>query len=207
VEQVLTDEEILQLRDAIHSAFRSRSSLEQMVQFQLNEALSTIAGGGSYAKILDNLVSWAQSANKAEVLIRGARASNPSNICLQAFEERYRQTRAIISGNFMTSTLRKKLIKSILKLQIVESFEGRSALIVGIPAASLGRQSTNAQVDLTMIIEGLDKLGQLQSGAWPLLILIENALAFVDEEFMLNTELRQVGDILARAYGIIWEVR
>ena len=50
------------------------------------------------------------------------------------------------------------------------------------------------------MVNGLNELGRLTSGEWPLLILIDNALGYVGG-FEFELELQAVRRQIAQAYG------
>ncbi len=81
--------------------------------------------------------------------------------------------------SFLTLLLRTQLIEALLVLPASNSLAGRSAFLAGIPGTgSMNRDPGNAQLDLDLIIDQLDKLGRLSSGEWPLLLLTDNALHY-----------------------------
>ena len=84
----LTGPEHRQLRDALISAYPSRSTLAQMVSFELNENLNTIVGDGGLSDVVFNLINWAESRGRLEELVTKARKANPGNPQLRAFAER-----------------------------------------------------------------------------------------------------------------------
>ncbi|WP_063800830.1 GUN4 domain-containing protein [Mastigocoleus testarum] len=76
-----------QFHDALLSAFPSKANLEQMVSFELNENLDTIATGGSYSEVVFKLIEWSEARGKVENLLDAARSSNPGNPKLQGFAQ------------------------------------------------------------------------------------------------------------------------
>ena len=50
------------------------------------------------------------------------------------------------------------------------------------------------------MVNGLNELGRLASGEWPLLILVDNALGYV-RGYQLELQLQAVRQQLAQAYG------
>ncbi|MBV6627743.1 MAG: leucine-rich repeat domain-containing protein [Rivularia sp. (in: Bacteria)] len=71
------------LRDAIINAYPNKTKLEEMVLFELNENLNSIAGEGDMEEIVFKLIKWANSKNKLEQLVKAAREYNPENAELQ----------------------------------------------------------------------------------------------------------------------------
>jgi hypothetical protein len=101
----------------------------------------------------------------------------------------------------LTSDLRNQLIGALLTLPVTSSFAGRSAFLDDIPG-SLYRDDGNAQLDLELIINQLDRLEQLKSTSstqWPLLLLIDNALRFA-KGYKPEETLKMVQQTLAEAY-------
>ncbi len=76
-----------QLKDALVDAFPTKSSLEQMLSFELDKNLEAIAGEGSLEKIVFNLIKRAEAEAWVERLILAACQSNPGNPKLQAISK------------------------------------------------------------------------------------------------------------------------
>jgi len=72
------------LHKALLSAFPTKSYLEQMIRFQLDENLDTIADGTDHSERVFNLIRWAETKGKLDELINGAIKANPSNPLLNA---------------------------------------------------------------------------------------------------------------------------
>lgn len=81
-----------QFQDALLSAFPSEADLEQMVSFELDENLNSIATGGNYSEVVFKLIKWAQAQGKVKELLTAARSSNPGNPKLRSFDEQIRNT-------------------------------------------------------------------------------------------------------------------
>ena len=207
MDQSLTAEEQEQLQDALQSAFRSQLALAEMVFSQLgNVRLDTIAPGETYGEVVANLVVWAQSTDQIDALVQGARIFNSRNICLRAFADQYHEIRDIRARNALSHKMYNRLANLLFRIPACGDFEGRTTLVFGIPyQQSLNRDTTNAITDLKHILNSLNQLGQLDSGAWPLLIVIENALSNFGPEYALYYRLKNVGIELAQAYGVQWE--
>ena len=71
------------LQEALINAFPSKSSLEQMLSFQLNKSLDTFAGGDNLQVIVFNIIKIAEAEDWVENLIEAARKSNPGNKLLK----------------------------------------------------------------------------------------------------------------------------
>lgn len=71
----------------------------------------------------------------------------------------------------------RKLIRTLCGLQITGTPQGRTGLLLGLPAQALTRDPSQ-QLDITHIVDGLARLGRLldRGGTRPLVVLIENAL-------------------------------
>jgi len=82
-----TPQQLKKLRDALIDAFRDKSSLEQMLFFELNKSLDAIAGGSSLQEIVFKLIQTADSQGWVEDLIRSACKSNPRNSLLKAISQ------------------------------------------------------------------------------------------------------------------------
>ena len=182
----LSRQEQLQLQEALLSAFPSQGALEQVVYFELGENLDTIREGDNYKEVVFNLIVWAIANDRIEALITGARRANSGNPKLRAFAETFNaehrtpEATAALPSPVITAQTRNALIETLLRVPPMFSFEGRSSLLIGLPwAQSLNRSPTNARLDLDLIIEQLDSLGQLDSGSWPVLLLLDNALPYV----------------------------
>ncbi|MCC5640434.1 GUN4 domain-containing protein [Nostoc sp. CHAB 5844] len=72
--------------DALIDAFPDKSSLEQMLYFELNKNLNVIAGGSNLKEIIFNLIRAAQSQGWLLELVSAARKSNPRNSRLLALD-------------------------------------------------------------------------------------------------------------------------
>lgn len=87
--RLLTPAEREELKAALLSAFPSPGDLQQVAANKLGENLSVIAGGNNYGEVVFNLIQWAQSQAKIELLLAGARQTNPGNPRLRLFEAQY----------------------------------------------------------------------------------------------------------------------
>lgn len=67
-----------QLRKAFLNAFPTHQDLEMMVFDQLNEHVSSIAGGGTLEHTVFELIKWALAREKLEELVIAALKQNPS---------------------------------------------------------------------------------------------------------------------------------
>jgi hypothetical protein len=77
----------------------------------------------------------------------------------------------------------------------------RTAFLAGIPGAQvLTRSQSSLRADLDSMVNGLNELGRLASGEWPLLILIDNALGYVSG-FELELQMQTMRQQFAQAYG------
>ena len=84
----LSGEDLKKLVNAIVSAYPTQDDLAMMVQFELEENLNAIAGGGNLKQLVFNLVTkWAIPRGKIYRLILAAYESNPDNPELQEFYE------------------------------------------------------------------------------------------------------------------------
>ena len=81
----LSGRQLRELRDALLDAYTSQASLRQMVRFELDENLETIAGGGDLAEQTFNLIDWAERTGRLLELVEKAHHFNPGNARLRAF--------------------------------------------------------------------------------------------------------------------------
>jgi hypothetical protein len=168
--------------------YPSREALAQMVRYQLDESLDNIAPQDmNLAETVFSLVEWANSQGRTAELIRASHQANPASQSLQDFvgslSRSTRQDEKTVppSSPAISASLRNMLIDAMLLIPGVEDFKIRSQLLIGIPwLASLPRHPDTALDDLSSIVKYLDSLGKLSSGAWPLIILADNALAFAE---------------------------
>jgi hypothetical protein len=81
--------DIKEFSKALEEAYPSHNRLKQMVRFELNENLESIAGSGILNDVVFNLVEWAESKGKLEHLIQGAYEGNQDNSALKEFYQKY----------------------------------------------------------------------------------------------------------------------
>ncbi len=74
----LTGAQIQALWQALLDGY-TESTLAQLVRFQLNERLDTIAGGDNFADRVYHLIDWAERTGRIEELVASAQAGNPGN--------------------------------------------------------------------------------------------------------------------------------
>ena len=84
-----------QFQDALLNAFPSEADLEQMVSFELDENLNSIATGGNYSEVVFKLIKWAQAQGRVKELLDAALSANPGNPKLRSFDDQMRSTRNI----------------------------------------------------------------------------------------------------------------
>jgi len=83
----LSGRQLKELRDALLDAYTNQASLREMVRFELDENLATIAGGGDLAEQTFNLIDWAERTGRLLELVEKAHHFNPGNVRLRAFAE------------------------------------------------------------------------------------------------------------------------
>jgi len=206
---ILTPAEVGQFQDALLSAF-NRSGLEQLVYIRLGEDLDQIVEDGSLAKVVLDLVKWANQQGKAEVLLRAARSENPGNSELRAFDEQI-QSRLVNPPapptpaappapvtSPLTPALRLELVEAVLQLPVASDYAGRSGFLQGVPAAVT--RSNDPRTDLNTMFDQLNRLGRLVSGEWPLLVVIDNILPFTTG-WQAHDVVQRIRQTLAQAYG------
>jgi hypothetical protein len=212
----LSPAESEQFAKALLSAYPSKADLEQLVFYRLGERLNQLVEGGNYAKVVADLIEWASGQGRTDELLTKAREKNPGNPQLHRFEELIRRNRnaqrtldqpayPLASAqnaravDALTPAERTQLIDALLALPVSKTFMGRSTLLNGIPG-DLNRSSDNARLDFDLIIDQLSHLGQLSSGNWPLLMLIDNALRYGEPYKSLARVLQSVSRVLVNAY-------
>ncbi len=80
-----------QLQEALMDGFPKKSSLEQMLSFQLNKSLDVVAPvEGNLRDIVFELIREAEAENWVENLIDAARRVNPGNQKLKAYAQSFR---------------------------------------------------------------------------------------------------------------------
>ncbi|MFK0735694.1 MAG: NACHT domain-containing protein [Gloeotrichia echinulata HAB0833] len=82
------------LRQALLDAFPTKSSLEQMLSFELDRNLNEIVEGGSLREVVFRLITTAEAQGWVQDLVGAAKASNPGNLKLRD-----------ISPEFLANTL------------------------------------------------------------------------------------------------------
>jgi hypothetical protein len=105
----------------------------------------------------------------------------------------------LVLSQTLKQPLRLQLVDAVLLLPVSQTPEGRSAYLLGLPM-SLDRNPSNAQADLNMIFDQLDRLGPLASGEWPLLLVIDNILPFA-KGFAIHSVISDWRHTLEEAYG------
>jgi len=201
----LTFREGVKLRRALRAAFRSRSALAQVVFDQLREDLGQIAGDGDYGEVLVKLIVWAEVTGRTVDLIRGARTGNPGDDLLSEFEIEYQAQHHAVGGvpglppRVLAPPLRQQLVDAVLLIPGSETSEGRSAYLLGLPA-SPSRTPAIAQADLNTILAQLDGLGRLDSGQWPLLLVIDNILPYA-KGYAVHGVISTIRQTLEHAYS------
>ena len=89
-------------------------------------------------------------------------------------------------------------MEAVLLIPTSETYEGRSAYLLGLPA-SPSRNPNNAQVDLNTILSQLDGLGRMDTGQWPLLLVIDNILPYA-KGYAVHGVISNVKQTLEQAY-------
>lgn len=201
----LTFREGVKLRRSLRSAFRSRSALAQVVFDHLREDLGQLTGDDDYGEVLIKLIVWAEANERTVDLVRGARTGNPADDLLSEFEVEYQARRHSAAGipglppRVLTPPLRRQLVEAVLLMPSSDNYDGRSAFLLGLPA-SPSRNQGNARADLDTIFYQLDGLGRLDSGQWPLLLVIDNILFYAQGYAAVSNVIQNVKQALEQAY-------
>ncbi len=215
---VLNGEQAMQLYQALLKAFPSRSALEVAVYYQLGTQLPKITKQSTLDDMVVDLVQWAEAHDKTDELINVVLTVNPGNPDLQAFAKQYHTASSRLPSTYQTVSprlpsanqhsaegtvtrhLRTKLVEALLSLPETATFDGRRLLLTGLPwTATLQRSSTRVP-DLHLLVDQLSSLGQLKSGTWPLLLLMDNAIAYAEGTTSEET-LRDLRKQLASDYA------
>jgi hypothetical protein len=202
----LTFREGIKLRRSLRAAFRSQSALKQVIFDQLREDLVQIAGGGDYGEILVKLLVWSEVNSRTVDLIRAVRAGNPGDDSLREFEADYQKQRpnagdgSGLPPRVLTPVLRLGLVEAVMLIPSSATPDGRSTYLLGLPG-SLSRIPNDARADLNMIFDQLDGLGRLATGSWPLLLVIDNILAYVQGYPDISTQISHIKQRLEQAYN------
>jgi hypothetical protein len=175
------------LVDALLKTYPSRAALVETVRYQFGEDLDVIAGYGDLKNTVFELVIWAEQQGRTAELIRASQQWNPQNSAMSEFmgsvSRATRQDAQTIpaSAPKLSVPLRRALVDALLLVPGIDNFEVRSQLLIGIPwRATLTRGWSDVRADLETMVDELGSLGQLNSGAWPLLILADNARAYAE---------------------------
>jgi len=172
---------------------------------QLGVHLNQIAEDDSYREVITRLILWVEDEGQTANLIAAVRQANAGNLRLRDFENQYKQRRPLIlllSKKVVEPEIRRVLVDILAGLPVSESFKGRSVFLSGIPG-NLNRSEENARLDLDKIIEQLDGLGRTNTGSWPLVLLIDNALPYAEGYSRPTAILQAVRSNLLQLYGDI----
>ncbi len=99
--------------------------------------------------------------------------------------------------------IQRKLVDTLLKIPAMETPSGRTSLLDGLPDPGLIRDQSIPRLDLNRMVGGLQKLGRLtdQGGTRPLIVVVDNALAYVPSGSEVAQVLNDVKRLLAEYYG------
>ena len=75
----LTGKEYDELSGALLDAFADRDTFELMLRTKAGWQLDAIAGPGSLATVIGDVIDYAESRDAVDELVAGARAANPGN--------------------------------------------------------------------------------------------------------------------------------
>jgi hypothetical protein len=199
----LSFREGVKLRRALNTAF-SPSALAQVVYDQLHENLQQITGDDESVEQLVNLIVWAEIKSRTPDLIRAARTGKPGDASLLEFEDEYQRQQQAAGGDFelppnvLTPDLRRRLVAAVMAIPESGTYQGRSAYILGLPSSP--SRIDEARADLNTIFDQINKLGRLASGQWPLLLVIDNILSYVEGWPDVQEKINNIRQILEQAY-------
>lgn len=99
--------------------------------------------------------------------------------------------------------IQRRLVDALLRIPAMETPAGRTSLLDGLPDPGLIRDQNIARLDLNRMVGGLERMGRLtnQGGARPLIVVADNALAYVPPGSEIAQELNEVKRLLAEYYG------
>ncbi|MCW5319486.1 hypothetical protein GTQ43_39840 [Nostoc sp. KVJ3] len=175
-----------QLKEALISAFPTRSSLEQMLSLELEKNLEAIAGGSNLQDIVFRLIQMAEAEGWLNDLIHAAQNYNPGNQALRDFTEAYitSNSDSLTADYSVTVRLREllsNLVNKLIAIPAADSFQGRTAFLLNIQNSdSLNRSNVNARTDISLIVQQLRERGNQFSAEHPLYILIDNAFQYAN---------------------------
>jgi hypothetical protein len=103
----------------------------------------------------------------------------------------------------LDSSLKRKLLDALSKVSTAQTFEGRTALLYGIPNnIQLGlNRSNNAATDLINVLNDVDQLGRLDNGERPLVIIANNAWR-ITQGSALGRLLEKLQAEIEQQYGL-----
>ncbi|MCC5622337.1 effector-associated domain EAD1-containing protein [Nostoc sp. CHAB 5715] len=141
----LSRQERQQLQEALIDAFPMKSSLEQMLSFELNKNLAMIPGEGSLQEIIFRIIQTAEAEGWIENLIRAARSKNPGNPKLQAIAQTLDPTSKIKHKDLfpqqpVTNNTYKLSFNQLIKNKLIT---GATVLLIGLAGFSLYNQNSN----------------------------------------------------------------
>ena len=179
-----------ELQNALIDAFPSKTSLEQMLKFELDKNLDTIATGTNLQDIVFNLIKKAYAENWIENLIDAAQNRNPGNPKLKAIAEVKKLDEASVRIDFNSRNEQDRngqLDKNHSAFSITGSFEKNKINVAKLKAieASLREIAKDASLNIVDIEEGSIKL------------ILEGSQAGLErlEQLFKSRELTEVLDI------------
>ncbi|MUG99774.1 NACHT domain-containing protein [Scytonema sp. UIC 10036] len=115
-----------ELQSALVDAFPTKSSLEQMLSFELDKNLEVIAPSGSLQEIIFRTIQTAESEGWIKDLVRAARKTNSGNLKLQAIK--------LTSGSELSSRnhVQQALLKQVrteVKSRLNQSLHNRIYIV------------------------------------------------------------------------------
>jgi hypothetical protein len=109
------------------------------------------------------------------------------------------KTEPPLKSNIIPERILQKLTTLLLELPS-DTIEERTSLIRNLPGIkSLNRNASNARQDFEKVLSQLQNFGRTRSGEWPILVIIDNAITYV-EGYELEDQLRAVREEIAAFY-------
>lgn len=216
----LTPQESRQYMNALMSAFPMPGSLEQVVFFALGTHLNTLTSGGPYIQVAFELVQFVNANGKVWELLQEAIDENPGNPELRAFYDQIQarlqpaggqihersQPAGTSNGQTVQVTfhfppgLRRQLADLLVSVSTFVDYNVRTLLLSGIRGSTnLNRSPSVIRADIELIIDQLAERGRLDTGEWPLLLMLDNALPYFSG-YESEATLRQIKQTLEQEY-------
>lgn len=112
----LSGEHLKDLQQALLAAYPQKNKLSQMIRFDMELNLSTIAGDEDLSTIVYQLIEWAEAYGKLDELIEKAYKSNPASPQLKNFYAQWQIEKRIKMGLISEEQIRE-LINRLIEIR------------------------------------------------------------------------------------------